>query len=489
MYDFLMNERYMYLKVGFKADGSITAVEDISVADGGSRGSSSFGNVGDLTQGPYNTLKCKHIAQRMDIVDSNRGIMYVSGQHCPFNWDSLTLAIYLIAEKLGMDPIDVARFNLHGPSSKDDMDPVPSFDRCIEAAREKMGWEWHKAGGKRLPDGRMHGTSFRYQMCPRHSGMVYRCKMELRDGMVHMPAQGPLFGAYVVESNAMVAAEELGLRYEDLRIDYDYREPFRAFGGGSDGTTASAWAMKECANDLRQQILAAAIEFAENPPAPTMMRGPGLEPGPFKGMRPEDLDIVDSRVIVRGEPDKGVPLKQATNKNLFATFTGRPPLSVWSTGEMGKVLDVMNVAFCEVAVDTETGEVEILRFGAAADPGLVLRPISLESQIDQVMYFSQGCQLLEDFIYDERTGVRLNNNMIEYKKPGILDAAPVEKEFIESRASNAAYGASGISHSLANTHLVIIAIHNAIGVWVDPPATPDKVLMAYKIQGEIQWKQ
>jgi CO/xanthine dehydrogenase Mo-binding subunit len=341
-----------------------------------------------------------------------------------------------------------------------------------------MDWEWHKSGMKKLPDGRMHGMSFRYQMCPRHSGVVYKCKLELRDGAVHMPTQGPLFGAYVVEVNAMVAAEELGLRYEDLRIDYDYREPFRAFGGGSDGTTASAWAMKECANDLRKQILVAAIDFVENPPPMSMMGGPSPAPGPFKGLKPEDLDIVDSRVVVKGAPDKGVPLAQEKNKNLFATFTGRPPLSVWSTGEMGKVLDVMNAAFCEVAVDTETGEVEILRFGAAADPGLVLRPISLESQIDQVMYFSQGCQLLEDFIYDKRTGVRLNNNMIEYKKPGILDAAPVDKEFIETRGSNAVYGASGISHSLANTHLVIIAIHNATGVWVDPPATPDKVLIA-----------
>ena len=35
-----------------------------------------------------------------------------------------------------------------------------------------------------------------------------------------------------------------------------------------------------------------------------------------------------------------------------------------------------------------------------------------------------------------------------------------------------------ISHALANTHMVIIAIHNAIGVWVDPPATPDKILKA-----------
>jgi len=342
-----------------------------------------------------------------------------------------------------------------------------------------MDWQWHKSGAKKFPDGRMHGMSFRYQMSPRHSGVEYKCKLEYRNGVVHMPTQGPLFGAFIVECNAMVVAEELGLRYEEVSIDYDYREPFRAFGGGSDGTTASAWAMKECANILRQQILEAAIEYAENPPPPfRFLAPPPPQPGPFAGLKPDDLDIVDGRIIIKGEPEKGVPVSHATERHLVATYTGRPPLSVWNTGEMGKQLDVMNTAYCEVAVDTETGEVEILRFGVAADTGLVLRPISLESQIDQVMFFSQGCQLLEDFVYDKRTGVRLNNNMVDYKKPTMLDAARVEHKFIESRGSNAVYGASGISHSLANTHMVIIAIHNATGVWVDPPATPDKVLEA-----------
>jgi len=477
-FDFLMKERYIYIKVGVKNDGTIVAVDDFSIADGGARGSSGFGNVGDLMQAPYNTLRCKNVYQHMEIVDSNRGVMYVSGQHCPFNWDSLTIAIHLIAEKFDMDPIEVARLNLHGPESQDDVNPVPSFERCVEAGKKMMNWDWHKSGTKRLPDGRMHGMSFRYQMCPRHSGAIYRCKLEFRDGVVHMPTQGPLFGTFTVECNAMVVAEELGIRYEDVSIDYDYREPFRAFGGGSDGTTASAWAMKECASKLKRQILEAAIEYAENPPSPFRFGPPPPEPGPFVGLTPDDLDIVDGMVIVKAEPDRAVPLNQATEQNLFATFTGRPPLAVWTTGEMGKILDVMNTAYCEVAVDTQTGEVEILRFGVAADPGLVIRPTSLESQIDQVMYFSQGCQLLEDFVYDKRTGVPLNNNMIDYKKPGMLDAAPVECEFIESRGSNGVYGASGISHSLANTHLVITAIHNAVGVWVDPPATPDKVLAA-----------
>jgi CO/xanthine dehydrogenase Mo-binding subunit len=54
----------------------------------------------------------------------------------------------------------------------------------------------------------------------------------------------------------------------------------------------------------------------------------------------------------------------------------------------------------------------------------------------------------------------------------------VNTEYLETRSGNAAYGASGISHSLANTHTIIIAIHNAIGVWVDLPATPNNVLKA-----------
>ena len=224
----------------------------------------------------------------------------------------------MIAEKLGKDPIDIARLNLHGPSSKADPDPVPSFEACVEAGRKLMNWDWHPAATKKLPDGRLHGASFRYQMCPRHSGVNYTCKLELRDGVVHLPTQGPLFGVYAVECNAMVVAEELGLKYEDISIDFDYRETFSPVGGGADGTTASAWAMKECANILKKNILEAAIAYAENPPGPGHVRG-RLYRSPVlsKGLKPEDLDMADGRVFIKADPSQGVPLKQATTKNLF----------------------------------------------------------------------------------------------------------------------------------------------------------------------------
>jgi CO/xanthine dehydrogenase Mo-binding subunit len=481
MYDFNLNQRYVHLKVGFKSNGLITAIDDFSIADSGVRGSSSFGNTMDQTYGPYFTTRCKHVRQNMDIVDSNRGKMYLSGQHNPMTWDSLMVGLYLIAEKLGKDPIDIATLNLHGPTSQEDPTPVPSYEACVAAVKKIMDWNWHSAGAKKLPDGRLHGASFRYNQCPRHAGMTYNTKLELRNGVVHLASQGPLIGHYGLEANAMTVAEELGLEYKDIRIDLDSHEIYRPYGGGSDGSTASSWAMKECANILKRRILEAAIEEANNPPAAGgfgMMGGFGAKqaPNPFKGLKAEDLDLQGGKVVVKADPGKGLPLAQAVRANLFATYSGKPPAAIWS--QRGKALDVMDVAVCEVAVDTETGEVEILRFGVVADPGKIMRRTSLESQIDQVMNFSAGCQLQEEFIYDPQTGVRLSTNMFEYKKVSMLDMPRVDLELLETRGSNACYGASGISHSLANTHLVIMAIHNAIGKWVESPATPDKVLKA-----------
>ncbi|MDR0311047.1 MAG: molybdopterin-dependent oxidoreductase, partial [Acidobacteriota bacterium] len=476
MYDFQMKQRIMRMRVGFKNDGLITAIDDLSIADGGVRGSSNFGTTGDQGYGPYVTTKCLNIRQNMDIVDTNRGMMYLSGVHCPFNWDSITMAIHLIAEKLNKDPIDIATLNLHGPDSQEDTRPVPSYEACVASGKKMMNWSWHAAGAKKLPDGRLHGASFRYQMSPRHSGRNYQCKLEFRNGVVRMPTQGPCTGIYAVECNAMVVAEEVGIPYEDLSIEFDYREIFTPVGGGSDGVTASAWVTKECANILKKRILEAVIAEAGNPLLPGRLQTE-IPPSPFKGLKPEDLDIKNGNVFAISDPSKNVPLAQAALSHVVATYSGRPPLALWNTGR-GTQFDTMNIAMCEVAVDAETGEAEILRFVVAADTGKIMRRTSLESQIDQGMFFSQGCQLFEDYFYDKATGVKLNTNMFDYKKPTLNDFAKVDMELLETRAGNAAYGGNGISHSLSNTHLVICAIQNAIGKWIDPPATPDKVLKA-----------
>jgi CO/xanthine dehydrogenase Mo-binding subunit len=493
-----MNQRFIHMKLGFTKEGLITAIDDFSIADGGVQGSSGFGTANDQGYGPYYTTKCLNIRQRMEIIDSNTGKMYLSGQFCPFNWDTLTVGLHIIAEKLNKDVIDIAKLNLHGPDSQEDDRVVPSFEACIEAGKKLMNWNWHKAGTKTLPDGRKHGASFRYQICPRHAFSGYDCKLEYRGGQIHLPTQGPITGIFAIECNAMVIAEELNVEYDDVIVDYHWSHKFTPVGGGSDGTTASGWAMKECANILKKNILEQAAYEAENPPAGGMFGGPP-QANPLKGYKADELDIAPHPlaepkeapapgpfaappvtgpvVYVKSDPSIFKSLASAVSLELVATFSGRPPAALWSLG-MGKMLDTMNTCYCEVAVDEEIGAVEILRLGVVADPGKVIRLTSMESQVDQVMFFTQGCQLFEEFIFDDKTGLRLNNNMIEYKKPTVLDVPTVEKDFRETRSGNAVYGASGLSHSLANTHLVICAIYNATGVWVQPPATPDKVLKA-----------
>jgi CO/xanthine dehydrogenase Mo-binding subunit len=80
MYDFNLNQRFVRMKVGIKKNGLITAIDDFSIADHGVRDSSSFGTTMDQTYGPYFTTKCQNVRQNMDIVDSNRGKMWVSGK-------------------------------------------------------------------------------------------------------------------------------------------------------------------------------------------------------------------------------------------------------------------------------------------------------------------------------------------------------------------------------------------------------------------------
>ena len=81
----------------------------------------------------------------------------------------MTVAEQLVAEKLGMDPTDIALRNVHGPLSQTDSGIPPSLQMCIDKGKKAMNWKWHPAGTKKLPDGRMHGLSFRYNQSPRHA--------------------------------------------------------------------------------------------------------------------------------------------------------------------------------------------------------------------------------------------------------------------------------------------------------------------------------
>jgi len=419
---------------------------------------------------PFNTTRC------INLKSSGQGAYTSSAkptgsQTSPFNWDAMTIAEQLIAEKLNMDPTDVALKNVHGPSSQSDPGVPPGLQMCIEKGRKAMNWNWHSAGTKKLRDGRMHGLSFRYALSPRHAKQPYTATVTVQaDNKVYVPLKGPWIGVYAADACALVVAEEMGARVEDVILLYDNKALFTPVGGGSDGTTASAWVMKEAAVACKKTLLELAAQSQRYWGAAKV--------------KPEDLDTKDTKVFLKSDPKKSVPFGQFIadegfgdhDLDIAATFFGRPPETTWSLG--GKVLDVMNASFCEVAVDPETGGVEVTKFVVVCDPGKVLRMTSFEGQLHQAMFFSQGGGLSEEWIYDKATGVKLSTNMFEYKKPTIMDFGPIDTYAVETRSGNACYGASGISHCMAAPLLPVCAVANAIGKWIEPPVTPDKVLRA-----------
>jgi CO/xanthine dehydrogenase Mo-binding subunit len=454
-------QRYSHAKIGFKKDGTIIAIEESTITDQGAPDEKAFPMWGESS--PFNTTRCVNQRSHLQGVFTNSGRTTLS-QTSPFNWDSMTVAEQLVAEKLGMDPTDIALKNVHGPLSQTDPGIPPSLQMCIDKGKKAMNWKWHPAGTKKLPDGRMHGLSFRYNQSPRHAMQPYTATVTIQaDNKVYVPLKGPWCGVYSADACALVVAEELGAKVEDVILLYDDKAIFTPVGGGSDGSTASAWVMKEAAVACKKALLQ-------------------LAAAKFKA-KPEDLDTRDTTVYLKSDPGKSFPFGKFIadegfgdhDLDITATFFGRPPVTTYMQG--GKILDVMNASFCEVAVDPETGGVEVTKFVVVCDPGKVLRMTSFEGQLHQAMFFSQG-GLSEEFVYDKATGVKLSTNMFEYKKPTILDFGPIETYAVETQSGNACYGASGISHCMAAPYFPVCAVANAIGKWIVPPVTPDKVLKA-----------
>ena len=460
-------QRYMHTKISFTKDGIITGVYETQIGDSGAPGKNarafSMGSY-EAMFSPFNTTKCVNLKSEAQGIYTSSGKI-TGSQTSPYNWDAMTIAEQIVAEKLGMDPTDVALKNVHGPSSQTDPGIPPSLQMCIDKGKKAMNWKWHSAGSKKLPDGRLHGLSFRYAQSPRHAQQPYTATVTIQgDNKVYVPLKGPWMGVYAADACALVVAEEMGAKIEDVILLYDNKAIFTPVGGGSDGTTASAWVMKEAAVACKKALL-------------------NLAAAKFKA-KPEDLDTKDTMVYLKSDPSKAIPFGTFIadegfsdhDLDITATYFGRPPETTWHKG--GKILDVMNASFCEVAVDSETGGVEVTKFVVVCDPGKVLRMTSFEGQLHQAMFFSQGGGLSEEWIYDKATGVKLSTNMWEYKKPTIVDFGPIDTYAVETRSGNACYGASGISHCMAAPLLPVCAVANAIGHWIAPPVTPDKVLKA-----------
>ncbi|MEM1586794.1 MAG: molybdopterin cofactor-binding domain-containing protein [Candidatus Bathyarchaeia archaeon] len=139
---------------------------------------------------------------------------------------------------------------------------------------------------------------------------------------------------------------------------------------------------------------------------------------------------------------------------------------------------VRQVIFTEVEVDPDTGKVDVTRVVRVYDCGKVINLGSVRGQL--YPYWGIGRGLTEGIYFDPLTGVSLNNNFTWYPIFLMNDIKDIDIQFIETGLAYGPYGSCGCSEAgaAAATPIIPIVVHNAIGKWVDPPITPDKILKA-----------
>lgn len=132
----------------------------------------------------------------------------------------------------------------------------------------------------------------------------------------------------------------------------------------------------------------------------------------------------------------------------------------------------------ELEVDTETGQIHLLKILCANDVGKAINPMQIEGQIEGALIQAAGYTVLENFI--QKDGKVLTNMLSNYLIPTVLDIPDeVESVILEFAEPNGPYGARGMAEMpyLPLAPAIVAALHDATGVWFhDFPLTPERVL-------------
>jgi carbon-monoxide dehydrogenase large subunit len=289
-------------------------------------------------------------------------------------------------------------------------------------------------------------------------------------------------GAFTVA--AQIAAEALGVPYEWVRvsapIDTKY-SPYEWQTVASRITWSMGNAVKAAAEDARQQILEVVAEHWEEDP--------------------ESLDIRNGQVISyqseREQPLEGMVI-YGLPKEDFEGWTGGPivgegkfmPTYVTNLdpetgqGTRAVVHYTVGAQAVDLEVDTETGQIEVLKIASAYDVGKAINPDLILTQIEggAVHGMSSAFEALQ---FDER-GRPLNPNLVDYR---ILNAADVPREihgdYVETPLEDGPWGARGVGeHVMVQTAPAIAnAVNDALGIrFSDLPLSAEKLFLALERQ-------
>ena len=477
------HKQYIDMKIGVKKDGTITAVKQKVILEGGAY--SSFGVVttyyaGSMLPTLYKFPNYKYDGYRINTNLPPCGAFRGHGTpHPRFAFESL---LSMIADDIGMDHIDIRLKNAMEPETRTCNDlEIHSCElkACLETVRKKSGWD--KKKGK-LPKGRGIGIGCGGFV----SGAgypIYRSKFPHSNAIIKVQEDGSKAVLFVGDADigqgsdtvlAQAAAEAMGITFDRMSVvsaDSDIT-PI-GFGAYSSRVTLMGGnASKMAGEDVKKQLMTTASEILNLPT--------------------EKIDAVNNKLFEKGNPENSIPWEEAATAffSKKGPLTGRghysPPEGLGGKYKGAAVGTSPAFSFsasvCEVEVDMETGKVKVTNFWDAHDCGTAINPMAVEGQVEGAVVMGMSETLLEDEVFDS-TGKMRNPDLHNYLIATSADIPAIESYIVDSYEPAGPFGAKEVGEGATLPVLGAIAnaVADAIGVRIfELPITPERVLNAIK---------
>lgn len=271
---------------------------------------------------------------------------------------------------------------------------------------------------------------------------------------------------------AQIAAEELGISLEEVCIvtaDTGVT-PESGHTSASRQTYISGNAVRAAAREARRVLLQAAAEELET--------------------SVEELAAKGGRIYPSKRPDRWLSTREVAarcrREGLLAIGSGYfNPQTTKLDPETGQGEPYATYAFAthiaEVEVDTETGQVDILRIVAAHDVGKAINPRGVAGQITGGIAMGIGFALMEEFRL--RQGASETASLQTYLIPTIQDIPEIACIVVEEQEGTGPFGAKGVGEPamIPTAPAIINAIYDAVGIRItELPVTPEKILAGLK---------
>jgi len=136
---------------------------------------------------------------------------------------------------------------------------------------------------------------------------------------------------------------------------------------------------------------------------------------------------------------------------------------------------------CEVEIDEETGEIDIVTYNVVDDVGTVLNPLTLKGQIQGGVVHGVGQALLEEIVFDPDSGQLVSGSFMDYAMPRADNLSYIEIKSNPCPTATNPLGVKGAGEAgtVGAVPCVMNAVVDALSVYgirhIDMPATPARV--------------